>query len=473
MTLVHRVLYPRPIISLADHVERGGGKGLTTAERVGPEGIIDRLAKSGLRGRGGAGFPTGVKWRTVAENSSAATPSTVIVNAAEGEPGTFKDRTILRRNPYLVVEGALIAARAVDADLVIFGMKEAFEGEIERVRAAIEEVEGAGWSEGVEILVYEGPDEYLYGEESALLETIDGGWPFPRVVPTFRRGLRTASMVDAPAADTPAVALVNNTETLANVPRIVARGPNWFRTVGTEQSPGTMVCTVTGRTRHHGVGEVRMGTPLRKVIEAIGGGPRRGRHIKAVMSGVATGIITGADLDTPVSYETLSAIGSGLGSGGFIVFDDTVDMTAVAAGVARFLAVESCGQCSPCKLDGLNLAQRLAKLSASEAGSHDIDVIRHRLTTVADRSRCFLATQQQVLVGSILEHFGDDAEAHLSNGLAPVEPELIAELIDIRGGTAVLDERHRQKQPDWTFNARDSGTVPVERYSAVPPPWGA
>ncbi|MGH9183331.1 MAG: NADH-ubiquinone oxidoreductase-F iron-sulfur binding region domain-containing protein [Acidimicrobiales bacterium] len=469
MALVHRVLYPRPIISLEDYLARGGGKGIQAVGRMEPGAIIDRVAASGLRGRGGAGFPTGRKWQTVAENRSPVAPTTVVVNAAEGEPGTFKDRTILRRNPYLVVEGAVIAARAVGADLVIFAMKRSFEGEIERVRAAIEEVEGAGWSEGVGLVVFEGPDEYLYGEESALLETIDGRWPFPRVVPTFRRGLSTASPVDAPVAP----ALVNNTETLANVPRIIARGPAWFRTVGTDESPGTMVCTVTGRTRHHGVGEVRMGTPLREVIQAVGGGPQRGRRIKAVLSGVASGVIPASRLDAPVSYEGLAAIGSGLGSAAFVVLDDTVDMTAVAAGVARFLAVESCGQCSPCKLDGITLSQRLAKVSGSEARGHDYDVIRHRLGTVADRSRCFLATQQQVVVSSILDHFHDDLAAHLSGAVGPLEPELISELLDIRGGYAVLDERHRQKQPDWSYGTRDSGTVPVELYAGKSPPWGA
>jgi NADH-quinone oxidoreductase subunit F len=468
VTLVHRVLHPNPIISLEDHVVRGGGKGLTAALEMEPAAIIERVLASGLRGRGGAGFPVGRKWQTVAANRSPDAPSAVIVNAAEGEPGTFKDRTILRRNPYQVVEGALIAARAVGADLVVFGMKRSFSGEVERVRAAIEEIEDAGWSTGIALAVFEGPDEYLYGEESALLETIDGRYPFPRVVPTFRRGLQE-TMGEAPEAP----ALVNNTESLANVPRIVARGADWFRTLGTPESPGTMVCTVTGRTQKHGVGEVIMGTPLREVIEEIGGGPLPGRTIKAVMSGVATGIITGDMLDTPVTYEALAAIGSGLGSGAFIVFDDSVDMTAVAAGAARFLAVESCGQCSPCKLDGENLAERLLKVAQSEGTDYDMGVIRKRIGTVADRSRCYLATQQQVLLDSLLEHFPEEFVAHTTNALDPVEPELVAELLDIRGGKAYLDERHRQKQYDWSYAKNDSGTVPVERFVNAVPSWRA
>ncbi len=467
MSLVHRVLYPRPILSLDEYLARGGGKGIATAQRLDAAAIVDMVLASGLRGRGGAGFPTGRKWQTVAENRSPAAPSTVIVNGAEGEPGTLKDRTILRRNPYVVVEGALIAARAVGADLVVFALKRSFEGEVERVRAAAEEIEPEGWGEGVELVVFEGPDEYLYGEESALLETIDGRWPFPRIVPTFRRGLWSTSPADTPAGPS----LVNNTETLANVARIVARGPAWFRTMGTEESPGTMVCTVTGYTRHHGVGEVPMGTPLREVIDAVGGGPREGRHIKAVLSGVANGIIPASSLDTPVTYEDLAAVGSGLGSGGFIVFDDTADMVGVAAGVARFLSVESCGQCLPCKLDGLALSQLLATLSESQAVPHNYDSMRRRLATVADRARCFLAMQQQVVITSIVEHFGDEFASHLARDAKAVEPELITELIDIMGGEAVLDQRHWLKQPDWTYNKEYSETVPVDRYAALTPPW--
>jgi NADH-quinone oxidoreductase subunit F len=467
MTLVHRVLYPRPIISLDDYLVRGGGKGLQVAERMGSTAIIDRVLESGLRGRGGAGFLTGRKWQTVAANHSSTIATTVIVNAAEGEPGTFKDRTILRRNPYLVLEGALIAARAVGADYIIFAMKRVFVGEIDRMRDAIEEAEDAGWSEGITMVVFEGPDEYLYGEESALLETIDGRWPFPRVVPTFRRGLRGADRIDS-ADEAPA--LVNNTETLANVARIAHRGPEWFRTAGTQKSPGTMVCTVTGATKRAGVGEVNMGTSLRETIAAIGGGPRKGHEIKAVLSGVASRVISGAQLDTPVSYEGMAAIGSGLGSGAFIVFDDTADMPAVAAGVARFLSVESCGQCSPCKLDGITLTKRLNLVTQSDAHDYDMVEIEKRIGTVADRSRCFLATQQQVVLESILEQWPEEFEAHVAGTAEPREPTLISELLDIHDGKAVLDVRHLQKQPDWSYS-RDSGSVPVELYTGRVPPW--
>ncbi|TML89198.1 MAG: hypothetical protein E6G06_14985 [Actinobacteria bacterium] len=481
MTIVHRVLPPEPVTDLAEHLQRRGGEGLEAAQALDPDALIAELKASGLRGRGGAGFPTGVKWRTVRDNRSTVESSSVVVNGAEGEPGTFKDRMILRSNPYEVVEGALIAARAVGADQVIFGLKRSFGPELARIRQAVEEVRRAGWADGVELIVFEGPNSYLYGEETALLETIDGRYPFPRVAPPFRRGVREvvdrASDVDSrsnlpahvemagPGTETEAPpTLVDNVETLANVPRIIARGAGWFRTEGTEESPGTIVCTVIGSTKRHGVGEVLMGTPLREVIDLVGGGPRPGRRIKAVLPGVANALVPEALLDTPVSYEAMTAIGSGLGSAGFIVFDDADDLTSAVAGVSRFLAVESCGQCTPCKQDGLALAGLLAQLSRSEAGGHELELVRSRVSTVADEARCFLASQHQVVVASLLDRFPEEIHRHVHGGADGVEPALIAELVDISGGRAVIDERHRDKQPDWTYDKDYSGQSPADRF---------
>ena len=489
MTLVHRVLYPQPITDLDDYRERGGGEGLEAARKVEPAALILELEASGLRGRGGAGFPTGTKWRTVAEHASPVLPTTVVVNGAEGEPGTFKDRTILRNDPYQVVEGALIAARAVGASNIIFGLKKSFGEEVARLRGAIDEIIAAGWAGVVELEVFEGPNEYLYGEETALLETLDGRYPFPRLAPPFRRGVTevvdttaeasSGSGLSAPIEmagpggdEVPPPTLVDNVETLANVPRIIARGADWFRTHGTQESPGTIVCTVTGSTRRHGVGEVPMGTPLREVIETIGGGAQAGRRIKAVLPGVAQGFIPENLLDTPLSYEDMAAIGSGLGSAGFIVFDDSDDMAAVAAGVSRFLAVESCGQCTPCKHDGLHLADLMKKVCQSDAGDHDLSTIQKRVDTVADGARCYLAQQHQNVLTSLLELYGDEVQAHVGGGAEPVEPELIAELVDIDDGVATWDERHREKQPDWSFDEVDSGQVPAERYGEHRAPQG-
>ena len=480
MSMVHRVLPPEPVTSLEDYVRRRGGGGLTVAREVDPEALIDEIETSGLRGRGGAGFPTHIKWRTVRDNDAEAMATTVVVNGAEGEPGTYKDRTILTSDPYRVIEGALIAALAVGADRVVFGLKRSFEQVAERVRAACDEVVAAGWNGSIELDVFEGPDEYLYGEETALLEAIDGRYPFPRIAPPFRRGIdevvrspadldsgsglaATVDMVVQGGGGLAPPTLVDNVETLANVPRIISRGGAWFRTEGTEQSPGTIVCTVTGSVRRAGVGEFLMGTPLREVIDELGGGPLPDRHIVAVLGGASQPLLTADQLDTPLSYEAMAAAGSGLGSAGFIVLDDHDDVVAVAAGASRFLAVESCGQCSPCKSDGRALSDLMGRLSRSEADDRDLAAIRSRLATVADGARCYLASQHQVILSSVLDRFPSEVEAHLHGGRPGVEPALVAELVRVADGVAVWEEHHAAKQPDWTYDPVDSGRSPADR----------
>jgi NADH:ubiquinone oxidoreductase subunit F (NADH-binding) len=482
MTIAHRVLPAAPIRSLRDYVELGGGRGWANAKGIEPDALIDELAASGLRGRGGAGFPTGRKWRTVRANRSSFERASVVVNGAEGEPGTFKDRSILRANPYQVLEGALIAARAVSADQVVVALKRSFNTEAARLRSAIAEIREAGWLDDVTLTIFEGPDEYLYGEETALLETIDGRWPFPRIAPPYRRGVREvveteadvdsgsglAAHVEMAGSSTALVAaptLVDNVETLANVARVLAEGEAWFRMQGTVESPGTIVCTVTGRTLRAGVAEVVMGTPLREVLYAIGGGPRPGRRLTAVLPGVSNAFIPEDLFDVAISYEGFAAIGSGLGSAGFIVCDDSDDLVSIAAGVSRFLAVESCGQCVPCKQDGLTLADRLAKLCRSEANPTDLALIQRRVETVAVGARCSLATQQEVIVRSLLTRYRAQVDSHLSGDAPAAEPALIAELIEISGSSAQSDERHLHKQPDWTYEERWSGKSPAELHT--------
>ncbi|MGH8998017.1 MAG: NADH-ubiquinone oxidoreductase-F iron-sulfur binding region domain-containing protein [Acidimicrobiia bacterium] len=479
------MLDARPVATLADYTDAGGGRGLDAARRLGPAATIDEVEASGLRGRGGAGFPTGRKWRTVAGYASQVVPSTVVVNAAEGEPGSFKDRLLLRRNPYRVLEGALIAAHAVGADSVVVAAKADFTAEIDRLRKAITELEAAQWAGAVPVSVVEGPSEYLYGEETALLEVVDGRAPLPRIAPPFRHGVDEVgdpsddevAQAEGSAADltlaTPGdltaapPALVNNTETMANVPGILAQGAAWYRSVGTADSPGTAVCTVGGWTRRSGVGEFPMGTPLSEVISTLGGGPASG-DIVAVLSGVANPFLPADRLDTPLTYEALEAAGSGLGAAGFIVFDESVDLVAAAAGVSRFLAVESCGQCTPCKQDGLAMAGLLDGLARGRADV-DADQVRDelaaRVETVADEARCFLATQQQRVVGSLLSLFPDALAGSGAGG----EPLLIAPIVDLVDDQFVLDTGHRDKQPDWTFGDDYSGQSPADRLDRPAP----
>ena len=483
MTTVNRVLFADPVHTLDEYLDAGGGEGLEAARKVEPDVLVAEIEASGLRGRGGAGFPTGTKWRTVREHASPAVATAVVVNAAEGEPGTFKDRTILRANPYHVLEGALIAAYAVGAKQIVFGMKRTFDREVGRVRDAITEAYEAGWAnpDEITITIFEGPSEYLYGEETALLESLAGRYPFPRIAPPFRRGVLEvveneedaasgsglAAPIDMAGPEDESLApptLVDNVETLANVPAIIARGAAWFREYGTEKSPGTIVCTVTGSVRRPGVAEVPMGTPLRDVIEAVSGGARPGRRIQAVLPGVANGFVGPDQLDTPVTYEALAEIGSGVGSAGFMVFDDGDDLAAVAAGVSRFLAVESCGQCTPCKQDGLGLSELLAKVCGPDAEAQDIAAIAERVATVGDRARCYLALQHQAVIGSVVERFRPALEAHVKGAADPVEPVLVAELVNIEGNRVVVDERFREKQPDWTYGGEYSGQSPADRF---------
>lgn len=456
MALLHRILPAAPVESLEDYLSAGGGRAWAAALDAAPADIIEAVDRAGLRGRGGAGFPTGRKWRSVAELAASFPPGSVVVNGAEGEPGTFKDRTLLRTTPYSVLEGALVAARAVGADQVVVAVKDSFTAEADRLVGAIAEMGAAGWCEGVAIDVVRGPGAYLFGEETALLEVIDGRPPFPRIAPPYRDGVD-----EAPT-------LVDNVETLANVTAILGDGPDEFRSLGTAESPGTIVCTVTGAVIDPGVGEVAMGTTLREVIELVGGGPIEDRRIVAVLPGVSSGVVTADLLDTPLTYEDMAAIGSGLGSGGYQVFDDRDDMVAVAAGASRFLYVESCGQCTPCKHDGGAVSEMLDRLVGDDLGSpgeRDVAVaeIRSKLTTIADGARCSLASQHRDVVGSILDRFGDQVAGHRDGRLPPTERALVADLVDVHDGITLVDERIRHRQPDWSDDDVDSGMSPVER----------
>ncbi len=478
MELLHRILSAAPVETLDDYIASGGGEGLRIARSANPDDLLDRLDAAGLRGRGGAGFPLSRKWRAVMANEAFEARASIVVNAAEGEPGSFKDRAILRANPYHVLEGALIGAHVVDASEVIVGLKRTETQGIDRLERAIEEMRAAGWFGDVDVRVFAGPSEYLYGEETALLETIDGRYPFPRIAPPYRRGVEevveyaedltanssSAAHVEMAGPDHIAPpTLASNVETFANVPGVLANGADWFRAVGTTDSPGTIVCTVSGDTQRAGVAEVAMGTTLRELIEDVGGGVAPGREIAAVMSGVANPLIPGDQLDTPLTYEAMKGIGAGLGCAGFIVFDDQTDFTAVAAGVAHFLGVESCGQCAACKSDGLAIADALTKLCASTAEASDLEVLDASLATVAEGARCNLPYQQQAVVGSILELFGEEVEQHRDKSGAPSSPTLIAAIYDLVEGRAVLDERQAAKQPDWTYDEIYSGQWPADR----------
>jgi NADH:ubiquinone oxidoreductase subunit F (NADH-binding) len=473
--MMPRLLHEPGVATLGDYEALGGGGGLRRARELGPEATIALVGEAGLRGRGGAGFPTAVKWRSVAGGGGER--HYAVANGAEGEPGTFKDRALLRANPYAAVEGLLVSALAVGANEAYLALKASFVPELEAVNLALAEMEHAGWLGDVTVTVVTGPEEYLFGEEKALLEVIEGNEPLPRWLPPYLHGLfATAPQLgwqaaevavelgrggaDGPGApggahdDDAAEAnptLVNNVETLAQAAWILAHGAEAFREVGTAESPGTLLCTVVGDVTRPGVVEVPMGTPLVEVLDRCGG-PAEGRSVKAVFPGVANAVLDADRLATPLTYEAMAAVGSGLGAGGFVVYDDTACMVEVLATLSRFLYVESCGQCPPCKLGTGAITAALDRLRSGDGGPADLDRIEERLRSVTDGNRCYLPVQEQVVVSSVLRTFPADVAAHLEGWCpserAHVPPPKIADLAD---GVVTWDARQEAKRPDWTY----------------------
>jgi NADH-quinone oxidoreductase subunit F len=453
------VLPPAPLESLDEYLAGGGGRGLERARALGPVGIIDELARSGLRGRGGAGFPIATKLRSVRD--AAGRHRYAVANGAEGEPGTFKDRAILRANPYQVVEGLAIAACAVEASEVFIALKASFERERARVLDAVTAMEEGGLLGDLSVGIVAGPEEYLYGEEKALLEVIEGNDPLPRWLPPYLHGLfATAPQLGWTPHDPETghrgahesnPTAVNNVETLANVGHILARGADWFRSIGTPESTGTVVCTVVGDVERAGVVEVELGTPLREVLE-VHGAPRAGRTIKGVLSGVTNAVLTANRLDTPCSYEGFTRAGSGLGAAGFIVYDDTACMAEVAAVLSRFLWVESCGQCPPCKLGTGEITAALDEIVAGRASRESLETVNHWLDVVADGNRCFLPVEAQQMIASLLREFPEDFDAPLEGACASTRDLDLPKIVDIDEQGAHYDLRQRRKRPDWTYD---------------------
>ncbi len=424
------------------------------------------MSASGLRGRGGAGFPTGRKWASIRAGGAEVGDRYVVANGAEGEPGSFKDRELMVRNAYQVVEGLAVAAFAMDAAGAYLAVKESFTLQIETLSRAMRELSDADLLGEVPISLVAGPDEYLFGEETGLLEVVEGEDPLPRLFPPYLYGLFTTSpqfgwsagvdaRADVPGGEGPEVGsnptLVNNVETLANVPLILTRGAEWYRSFGTERSPGVALATVVGDVVRPGVGEVELGTPLVEVLEDVGGGLPDDRSVQAVLSGVANPVLTGDLIGTPVAYEEMREAGSGLGALGFIVYDDTADMVAVAHAVSRFLWIESCGQCPACKFGTGEVTAYLERILIGKGTEHDIELIGARLDTVTDANRCFLGREEQIVIRSLLRAFPGQFVAYLEGTAGPWEPVPIPKIDDLVAGEVLLDRRHARKQADWTF----------------------
>jgi NADH-quinone oxidoreductase subunit F len=429
--------------SFGDYEAAGGGRGLQTALAAWPVAVIQTVDASGLRGRGGAGFPTGEKWRSV--RSVGAGPRFAVCNAAEGEPATFKDRLLLRTNPYQVLEGLAIAAYAVGAERAYIGLKQAFAPEVEALGRALQEMREADALGGMPVEVVLGPDLYLFGEETGLEEVIEGRPPLPRVARPYVQGLFARPPEDNPT-------LVNNLETLANVPHILADGPDWLRANGIGDAPGTMLFTICGDLRREGVFELPLGSPLRHLVEDLAGGPPAGRAVKAIFPGASNAVVLPAQLDLPMDFDSMRRAGSGLGAAGFAVFDDSACIVQAAYRYSRFLYVESCGQCPACKLGTGEVTEALATIEEGGGSERDLERILVQARGSTGGQKCALPTGESLLMQSLVQAFGDEFRRHLGAS-CPLPRQLpFHKLVDwdAAAGRFSYDLAYAQKQPDWT-----------------------
>jgi len=376
-----------------------------------PQQVIDEIKASGLRGRGGAGFPTGVKWSLLTKD---VFPRYVVANSDESEPGTFKDREILENNPYQFLEGLMIAAYAAQANLAFNYMRGEFADLAARLEANLaalcacgllgQNLFGTGYS--LEIRNKLGAGAYICGEESALLESIEGQRGQPRPKPPFPadKGLYLKPTV------------INNAETLTNLPLILARGSAWFRTLGTASSPGVKIFCLSGSVNRPGNYELPLGTTFRTLIEKYGGGAPGGRKVKGfIPSGASSNVLPATDeiLDCPMDYESVAQKGSGLGSASVIVFDESVDVVWLALKIARFFKHESCGKCTPCRVGTRLMLESLEGLYKGEGQPDDLRQIEKLGGIIQRGSLCGLGQAAPNAILSSLRHFRADFEAHL------------------------------------------------------------
>jgi bidirectional [NiFe] hydrogenase diaphorase subunit len=372
-----------------------------------PKDVVDALIKSGLRGRGGAGYPTGLKWATVAKTQNAQ--KYVICNADEGDPGAFMDRSVLESDPHAILEGMAIAAYAVGANHGFIYVRAEYPLAIKRLQNAIKQAKqlgllGSGIFESpfnLNIDIRIGAGAFVCGEETALMASVEGKRGTPRPRPPFPA---ESGLWGCPT-------LINNVETFANVPPIIRKGADWFASIGTEKSKGTKVFALAGKINNTGLIEVAMGTPLRQIVEKMGGGAPDGRKIKAVQTGGPSGGCIPADaLDTPVDYDSLTKLGSIMGSGGMIVMDDSTRMVDVARYFMEFCVDESCGKCVPCRAGTVQMLHLLEKILSRQATARDLAKLEELCDMVKNTSLCGLGQTAPNPTLSTLRFFRNEYE---------------------------------------------------------------
>lgn len=399
---------------IESYIAAGGYSALHHAIReMSPAEIIDNITRSGLRGRGGAGYPTGVKWGLVSKMPGDR--KFVVCNADEGDPGAFMDRSVLESDPHRVLEGMAIAACAVGATQGYIYVRGEYPLAIHRLEVAIKQARklgllGAGIFESplnFRIDLRIGAGAFVCGEETALIESIEGKRGMPHVRPPYpaEKGLW-----DCPT-------LINNVETFANIPPIINKGADWFAGIGTAKSKGTKVFALAGKIRYTGLVEVPMGMPLRTIVEDLGGGAPDGGTIKAVQTGGPSGGCIPANLlDTPVDYESLQALGSIMGSGGMIVMDQTTNMVEVAKYFMEFCMDESCGKCIPCRAGTVQMYRLLSRIVAGDASQAEVKQLEMLCDMVKHTSLCGLGQSAPNPVLSTLRYFRQEYDQTLKNG---------------------------------------------------------
>ncbi len=401
----------------ADYVARGGYQALWGAvTEMAPEEIVAQVKKSRLRGRGGAGYPAGLKWELVARQPSAT--KYVVCNADEGDPGACMNRSVLEGDPHRVLEGMAIAGRAVGAQQGYIYARGESPLAIDRLRTALQQAQGHGLLNGrmfdtdfhFRIDIRVGAGAYVCGEETALLASIEGkrGQPVPRPPYPPERGLWSQPT------------LINNVETFANIPAIVERGGDWFAAIGTPSSPGTKVFALAGRVMRAGLVEVPIGTSLRTILEDLGGGVPSGFEFKAAQTGgPAGGCIPASHLDSSMDYDSLTALGTMMGSGGLIILDSSSCMVDLARFFMEFCMDESCGKCVPCRAGTVQMHDILARMTKGEGVESDFDMLERLAVLLQETSLCGLGLAAPNPVLSTLRHFRSEYEAHVRDHKCP------------------------------------------------------
>ncbi len=406
--------------SISTYLKLGGYAALKKALIMDPGDVIREVKDSGLRGRGGAGFPTGVKWGFVPKDSPK--PKYLICNADESEPGTFKDREIIHVDPHMLIEGMIISAYAIGAHVAYVYVRGEFHREIGLLQHAIDEayrkkylgtnILKTGYD--LDIYVHRGAGAYICGEETALIESLEGKRGQPRLKPPF------PAVVGVFGCPT----VVNNVETLACVPHIIERGAGWFAGIGSGKSTGTKLFSVSGHVARPGVYEVPLGMPFREIIDGLCGGVPGGRALKAFIPGGSSAPVMPASLvDTPADFESVAAAGSMLGSGGLIVMDDTVDMVWALENLMAFYAHESCGQCTPCREGSDWSLDVVRRINRGYGRPDDLDTLL-RIARYASRGMtiCPLGDAFCEPISSFLQHFRHEFEAKIE-AAEPLPPK--------------------------------------------------